>query len=70
MTKAELILVLAALPDDGEVFVEPWPGHSRSAPVRGELFSIEVQVIEGEGWHSPAFAHIAPVLDRGRGSAG
>jgi hypothetical protein len=70
MTKAELISAIAALPDEAEVFVEPWPEHSRSAPVRGELFSLELQVIEGEGWHSPAFAHIAPILDRGRGSAG
>jgi hypothetical protein len=70
MTKAELISAIAALPDEGEVLVEPWPGQSRSAPVRGELFSIEVQIIEGEGWHSPAFAHIAPILEPGRDPAG
>jgi hypothetical protein len=70
MTKAELISALAALPDEGEVLVEPWPGNGREAPVCGELFSIEVEIIEAEGWHSPAFAHVVPILDRGRDSAG
>jgi hypothetical protein len=58
MTKAEFISALASLPDEGEVLVEPWPENNRLAPVRGELFSVAVEIIEGEGWHSPAFAHI------------
>jgi hypothetical protein len=69
MTKAELIAALAALPDEGEILVEPWPAHSRYAPVSGELFGVAVEIIEGESWHSPAFAHITPVLDPGSDSA-
>jgi hypothetical protein len=69
MTKAELIAELAALPDEGEVLIEPWPGNSRRAPVPGELFGIAVEIIEGESWHSPAFAHLTPILDPGTDSA-
>lgn len=70
MNKAELISALASLPDEGEVLVEPWPENSRLAPVRGELFSVAVEIIEGEAWHSPAFAHITPILDRATGAVG
>jgi hypothetical protein len=70
MTKAELISVLSALPDEGEVLVEPWPANSRHAPVPGELFGVKVEIIEAESWHSPAFAHITPVLDPATGSVG
>ncbi len=69
MTKVELIAALTGLPDDGEIFVEPWPGETRHPPPPGELFAIALEIVDGDGWHSPAFPLVTPVSNKSAGGS-
>jgi hypothetical protein len=60
MTKSELISALTTLPDDADVLMEPCPAGRGWHPPEGELFGIEVEIIEGDGKDNPTFAHIKP----------
>lgn len=67
MTKTELISILAELPDDAEVLVEPHPQRREWRPAEGELFGIEVEIVGSDGAENPAFAHIKPAAARPEG---
>jgi hypothetical protein len=70
MTKAELISALAKLPDSAEVLVEPCPRGRAWLPPEGELFGVEVEIVQSDGPDNPAFAHLKPDRTRPQGPEG
>ena len=60
MTKAELIGALAELPDEADVLTEPCPADRGWRASEGELYGLEVEIIDTAEPENPAFAVIRP----------
>lgn len=76
MTKAELIGALAELPDEADVLIEPCPADRGWRASEGELYGLEVEIIDTAepeksrlrsypaGLHAPRCAEVfLPVAD-------